>query len=210
MNLNNFRAAFILSLITKGSPNVPHIGSVLELASNQIVKYLEDKDHAMIQDKLKMVSNCGDIIEQCEIARRVARRLADRYKEQLIRLHNKNEEINPGFGSCCKRILPYIEPFDEREPAERVASFAVNYIISAVADQSIKSSKSPEASRKDSLVEMLVELACRARGPKLDVPKCYHNNPNHYLPLAPKSSTTPSTIQQLVLMVENQVRHLLM
>jgi hypothetical protein len=136
--------------------------------------------------------------------------LADRYNVQLRRLHHKNEEINTGCCcSCWKSILPFIEPFDDRAPAKRVATFAVNYIISTLVDESIKTSRFEKANdNKDLLVEMLVELACRARGPKITVPKCYHDDPNQYLPsLASNSNNGLLSQQEQMPPIGNQVRH---
>jgi hypothetical protein len=195
--------------VSRGVSYIPHIGSILEAAGNQTSQILEYLDHEHIRNKLKIISECGDLNDQCEVARRVARRLANRYKEQLMRLSDENEKIDACCCSCCAGILPWMKKLDTKEPAKRVAFFAVSYIISAVADESVKTFRLKQATTKDSLVEMLVHLACRARGPKITVPKCLHDNPNLYLPLISKPKTDSLVQQQQVPLIENQVRHLL-
>jgi hypothetical protein len=200
----------VLSIISKGVNYVPNIGSALGTGADitaQVVGYI---DHEVIKSKLEMISNCGDIIEQHEVARRVARRLVDRYKEQLLCLSHENKTFNQSCCSSCKSKLPFIKRYDGREPAKRVAAFAVNYIVSAVADQSIKNLRLKKANDADSLVEMLVELACRARGPGISIPTCFYDDPNQYLPRTPKMKTDSSTQQQAIPLTENQVSLLLL
>ncbi|CAF3658848.1 unnamed protein product [Rotaria sp. Silwood1] len=153
-----------------------------------------------------MISDCGDVVEQCEIARKVARKLANRYREQLVRLHGENEKIDGGCCSCLK-LLPFIDSDDDDPPAARVATFAINYIISAIPDQSITKLKFKHGNKQDSLVQLLVELACSARGPSITLPKCIHDDPNQRLPLAPKLKPVLQHQQQLISSSRNQVRH---
>lgn len=210
--MNNYRAASAVAIASKVLNYVPHIGSTIQATGGQVAKFLEDKDHELIRNKLKMISRCGDITEQIEVARQVARRLTDRYKDQLSRLDIKFEEVNGGCCSCYKSIISFIRSSDAKQieiPAERVATFAVNYIVSAVADENIKLLKLRKANDKDALVQMLLELACRAPGPKSCLPKCCHNNPNLYLPLAQKFNTNLSTEKQQLSHNENQVRHII-
>jgi hypothetical protein len=154
---------------------------------------------------LKIISKCGDVNEQADIARRVARRLADRYEEQLKRLDNNNKEMKTSCYAGCKSKLLCIEPIDDDEPTERVATFAVDYIISAIADQNIKTLKLKKADNKDVLVEMLVELVCRARGSSCSIPKCFHDDPNQYVPLKPVLNNASTGQQQSI--SEEQVRY---
>jgi hypothetical protein len=187
---------------------VPVIGSVTGDAIESGADFLQHIDHELIRNKLKMISKCGDIIDQCEVARKVARQLTNRYKEQLTRLQDDTTEIDNDCCSRCKRILPRGEPLDESEPAERVALFAVNYIVSAVADQDIKMFKFRKANDKDSLVQMLVELACRAHEfTSCSLKRCC-DNPNQYLLFGPKSNTNSQIQPQQVPITENQVRNL--
>ncbi|CAF0729670.1 unnamed protein product [Adineta steineri] len=192
-----YQAAQVVKTISPLLGAIPVAGSAIQTGSDMAATYLEDKDYELIRDKLEIISRCGDIIEQSNIGRRVARRLTDRYHEQLKRLHSKNKEINESYYTWCIRKLPCIESPDTDEPAKRVATFAVNYIISAITNQSIKTLKLKTVKdNKDVLVEILVELACRAHGSCCSIPKWFYDDSNQYLPLKPILNNTLVDQQQ--------------
>lgn len=168
---------------------MPVAGAALEQVLGKTGEILQDKDYELIQDKLKMISNCGDVVEQIEIGCKVAWKLAKRYKEQLLRLQENNNDVQGGCCSFCKCLRRCIDSGDNDSPSERVASFAVHYIVSAVADQSIKALGLKNANDQKSLVYMLVDLVSRARGPKMRMPECIYKNPNLILPLTTSSQT---------------------
>ncbi|CAF0715323.1 unnamed protein product [Adineta steineri] len=192
----------VAQMVKKISPllgAIPHAGSIIQKGNEHLATYLEDKDHELIRNKLEIISDCGDVIEQSNIARRVARRVADRYHEQLKRLHSKNKEINESCYAWCIRKLPKIDSLDKNEPAKRVATFAVNYIISAVTNQTIKILKLKTVKdNKDVLVEMLVQLACGSHGSCCSIPKWFYDDPNQYLPLKPILNNTSPDQQQSI------------
>jgi len=184
---------------------IPNAGPFIQTGIDQVSGCIGDIDHELIRNKLKIISKCGDVNEQNDIARRVARRLADRYEEQLKRLDNNNKEMKTSCYAGCKSKLLCIEPIDDDEPTERVATFAVDYIISAIADQNIKTLKLKKADNKNVLVEMLVELVCRARGSSCSIPKRFHDDPNQYLPLKPVLNNASTGQQQSI--SQEQVRY---
>ena len=193
--------------MSEGVNSIPEIGSALSFPVSQTAKFIGDNDYNCIKSKLKMVSDCGDIYQQNEVARRVALRLTNRYKDQLIRLHNQSEDSSNGWCSCCKKIIPFVKKFDDREPAKRVATFAVSYIISAIADQSITKLGLTKATDEASLEEMLVELCCLAKGSTISIPKCIYDDPNQYLPPAIPDRLNQ---QQPASSTDDQVRYLSM
>ncbi|CAF0712112.1 unnamed protein product [Adineta steineri] len=192
-----YKAAQVVKNISPFLGAIPVAGSAIQQGSDMAATYLEDKDYELIRDKLKIISSCGDVTEQSNIARRVARRLADRYHEQLKRLHSKNKEINESCYIQCISKLPCIESPDADEPAKRVATFAVDYIVSAIANQSIKTLKLKTVKdNKDVLVEILIELVCRAHGSCCSIPKWFYDDPNQYLLLKPILNNTLADQQQ--------------
>ncbi|CAF0737319.1 unnamed protein product [Adineta steineri] len=194
-----YYAAQVIKQISPHLAAIPHAGSTIQKGNEYLATYLEDKDHELIRNKLEIISDCGDVIEQSDIARRVARRLADRYQEQLKRLHRRNKKINRSCYVWCISKLPKIESLDENAPAKRVATFAVNYIISAVTNQTIKILKLKTVKdNKDVLVEMLVQLACGAHGSCCSIPKWFYDDPNQYLPLKPILNNTSPDQQQSI------------
>ncbi|CAF3802331.1 unnamed protein product [Rotaria magnacalcarata] len=189
------KGASVISMISKGMSSIPKIGFILELPTGKVAEKLDEIDYNLIKNKLEVISSCGDVIDQCNVARRVARQLADRYKEQLLMLHNPNDNIHEDCCSCCKSIMrSCAKPINHSRPAERVATFAVSYIVSVVADDSIKVFE--KVSGTDSLAHMLVSLVSDAHGSKTYIPKCIATDLDLLLPLIPKPNVEQQSSQE--------------
>ena len=112
---------------------IPFFGQSGPVVAGYMANLMEERDFELINDKLKLISKCGDVVELRAVAYRVAKRLTNRYKEQLSRL-------------CSK------------DSAEKLAEFVNQYIVSAVVNQNIATFRFQKANDQDSLVEMLLTL----------------------------------------------------
>lgn len=181
---------------------IPQIGGLLESATEKIAKQVEKIDYKRIQSQLEVLSNCGDPMEQCDIARRVARQVTDRYKDQLIRIDNSNATISTGCSSCCKKT-------NNRTPLDELVLFAVSYIVSTVVKKEMPEKNGNN--NKDWLVDALVDLVSNASEPETCMPKCCSAGKNIILPLSSKPNVKQPSAegQEHLLQQSNEVNNFL-
>ena len=134
---------------------------------------IKEQEHQEFQERMSIIANVGNMEELNEVARRIARRLTDNYKEQLIRLHERPEPSS----TCCCDYLPCCSkrtvtvtvttptPKDNNQgtkTSREVAQLGVNFMRQAILVEKLNDLKLKDGMTADELVESLVQLISRA------------------------------------------------
>lgn len=168
---------------------------------------IKEQEHQEFQERMSIIANVGNMEELNEVARRIARRLADNYKEQLMRLHERPEPSSTcccDFLPCCSKrtvtvtaTVPTPTPKDNNQGTKtswEVAQFGVNFMRQAILEEKLNDLKLKDGMTADELVESLVQLISRAT-PKLAAKarRKFKLDKNAILPHGPLPHIKPGT-----------------
>ena len=84
---------------------MPTGGGVVSTGASVIADVLRKHEYDRFQDRMGSIVENRDINDLCELARLIARELADRYKEQLLQLNPIVEEAPCVDCSCCTNLF---------------------------------------------------------------------------------------------------------
>ncbi|UJR08372.1 hypothetical protein I4U23_012643 [Adineta vaga] len=141
---------------------VPVGGELITFAAGQISNKLKDHEYGKYQTRMSHIIEDRDILELNDLARRVARELTDRYKNQLLNIASNFDSVVP-TRSCCHSIFPCknkVKPTDtatELNLIKRVTEFGIAFAIQSILNGNFSIRTTP-----DDLYIDLVELICRA------------------------------------------------
>jgi hypothetical protein len=149
----------------KASLFVPTFGSVLRPILENGSDFLFSKDYTLIQEKLSLISGMGNHAEFLSVARQVAREITDRYKDQLLLLAPDHIELSRAPTAVTIARESMLDRKDTNMPAERVANFAIKYVIETIRDQDLLElgfSSKPKTTMND-LANILIRIISSAK-----------------------------------------------
>jgi hypothetical protein len=162
-------------VLSGGLSFVPEIGSILTGATQVSANILQKADYDLIKRQLKAIGRLGDMTEQIEVAQLVARHLCTRYRSQLLCLKpNAQGKIDtedlpeeslssPWWWCCCCEWLcsKQATTSNQNETAEKIATFALAFIIQTIKSEPIKIPSSKD--KKQALAMTLIFIVNRAQ-----------------------------------------------
>ena len=84
---------------------MPTGGGVVSTAASLASTLLKNHEYEKFQDRMALITESRDILELNELARQIARELADRYEEQLLQLDPEVKEVPCVDCSCCRKLF---------------------------------------------------------------------------------------------------------
>jgi hypothetical protein len=135
-----------------------------------------------------------------DLARQVARELADRYEEQLLKLNPSFNEVPEVCCLCCLRCLRRLcpcckdkdksseemKPLQEKPPVQIVAEFGIAFAIQSIVEEKSEDMKISNGMKTIDLVKSIAEVICRAKPTRTArVLQRMHLDKNTVLPLTP-------------------------
>lgn len=148
-------AATALSFASRLAKLVPVVGNALDAIASGVSAGLEHADHIRQNNILKNMASLGSLLEIAEYAESTARRLTERYREQLEKLPTEaldqsRAEAAKAASTLGKVVEKGKEAIDginvgalkgsTSTAAEKLADFAISQIVGALLDCVINSS----------------------------------------------------------------------
>lgn len=147
---------------------IPTGGEVLSIAVSQLTTLLKDHEYERYQDRMALITENRDILELHELARQIARKLVDRYEEQLLRLDPNAKEVPCVDCSCCRKLKCCKK--DEtpgkptgKHPAKKVANYALAFAVQSILEKKNEDIKIYPDMKTVDLGNSLVQLICSAK-----------------------------------------------
>ncbi|CAF1174970.1 unnamed protein product [Adineta ricciae] len=179
---------------------IPVGNTVVSTAAKGISSLLKKHEYDKYQTRISSLIEDRDIFELTDLARRIARELADRYEEQLLRLKSKFDEP-PTFCRYCLRICRCFRRKNKvddssetkqlsiESPSRYVAQFGVAFVVQTILDKNSEDIKIFSGIETNDLAKNLVELICCAK-PNLTSKVLRRMNLHEYknLPYTPLSN----------------------
>jgi hypothetical protein len=183
---------------------MPTGGNVVSTVASAVSSFLKQHEYTRYEKRMSWIIEDRDTVELNDLARQVARELADRYEEQLLTL-------NPGFNEvpqvgclwclrclhclcpCCKdkdKSSEKMKPRREKPPVKLVAQFGIAFAIQSIVKEESEDTKIYNGIETIDLVKSIVELICRAK-PTITarVLRRMHLDKNTILPHTPLPNT---------------------
>ena len=153
---------------------VPSGGQVVSSAAKGVSGLLKMHEYDRYQSRMSLIIEDRDILQLNDLARQVARELADRYEEQLLKLKTTfDEELT--LCNWCRRLCRCFRrenrvdsagttksPSDE-SPVKHVVQFGVAFAIQSILDERSEDIGIRADMETHELAQRLVELICRAK-----------------------------------------------
>ena len=148
---------------------LPLGGAVAEHIAGFVGKQIQENEYIKFQDRMSVIAEFGSIEELSDVAREIAGILADRYKEQILRLVDP-PPVKTDCCSCC--------PWKEKTTGERSSStekpkatnqcrklvpFAVDFLQREILNEESKTIGLRAGMERKELVQGLVRVICRAK-----------------------------------------------
>jgi hypothetical protein len=147
--------------------SMPNGGGVLSAVTGLIGDQLQQHEYNRFQDRMALVTDVGTVEELADIARQVARQLADRYEEQLLCL--KERQVPVVCCSCCicckccKKDDSSAKPRKSIHPAEKIAQFGVVCAVQGILDEELEQLEFNDDTKCEDLAKAIANLICRAK-----------------------------------------------
>jgi hypothetical protein len=181
---------------------MPNGGGIVSTLSSVIGSQLQQHEYERYQDRMALVTDVGAVEELTDVARQVARQLADRYKEQLLRLQPRPEVpvvccsccysccVSCG---CCKKDDSSVKPKSTKSihPAEQVAQFGVVFAVRGIIHGELDNIEFSDDTKCEDLAKVLTKLICSAKPTniKSKVLRLMNLDKNANLPYTPFENT---------------------
>ncbi|CAF3758944.1 unnamed protein product [Rotaria sp. Silwood1] len=197
----------MLKYLGKTSVYVPIAGTILTTVLEISSDFVYEKYYGTTQNKLSIFNTMGDHMKFSSAAREVDCEITNRYKKQLARSAKEPTDSPNGSKIIHSIREQLIEEQDSNLPAERVANFAVKYVIETIRDMDLKKLgfnvkptkiDDPDKSgvtimpktRINDLPDILINIICSA---KSNLPRRFFKfaklDVNYRLPIQQKSSS---------------------
>ncbi|CAF2848655.1 unnamed protein product [Rotaria sp. Silwood2] len=132
---------------------------------------LKQHEYNQFQNRMSWITNVGTIEELTDVARQVARKLADRYEDQLLSLRPRSDEVSQVCLCCCAPSAPSTKddssakktPTKAMGPAEQVASFGVAAALQIIVDGTCTKLELAKYKEPEYLADTLTEVICSVR-----------------------------------------------
>ncbi|CAF1085929.1 unnamed protein product [Adineta ricciae] len=125
-----FIAGVIASLVPTG-------GEVISCVTGQVSSQLKDREHERYQNRMSEVIKDQDTLELLELARLVARELANRYRDQLLTIGSNFDQAPQQSQRCCSifprrnKVKPCGNPGVD-DLIEKVTSFGIGFAVRSI------------------------------------------------------------------------------
>ncbi|CAF4312341.1 unnamed protein product [Rotaria sp. Silwood2] len=128
---------------------------------------LKQHEYNQFQNRMSWITNVGTIEELTDVARQVARKLADRYEDQLLSLRPRSDEVSQVCLCCCAPSAPSTKddssakktPTKAMGPAEQVASFGVAAALQIIVDGTCTKLELAKYKEPEYLADTLTEMS---------------------------------------------------
>lgn len=149
---------------------MPTGGGVVSGAAKVLGLALKKHEYNKFQTRMSLIIEGRDTVELTDLARQVARELADRYEEQLLQLNEDFNEVPKVCCDCCAGLRCKNKDASSNEtkprrpkPAKIVAQFGVTFVINTILNEESEDIKISDDMTTIELAKSLVELICRAK-----------------------------------------------
>ena len=150
---------------------MPNGGGIVSAVSSIVGSQLQQDEYDRYKNRMALVTDVGSVEELTDVARQVARQLADRYKEQLLRLQPRPKEVPVVCCSCCvscgccKKDASSDKPRSTKSihPAEQVAQFGVVFVVHSIIHGELDSIEFSDDTKCEDLAKVLTKLICSAK-----------------------------------------------
>ncbi|CAF4152580.1 unnamed protein product [Rotaria sp. Silwood2] len=132
---------------------------------------LQQHEYNRFQNRMSWITKVGTTEELTDVARQVARKLADYYKDQLLSLQPQSDRVSQVSLCCCTPSRPNSKDDssvkeNSREtinPAEQVASFGVAVAVQMIVDGACEKLRLAKYKEPKYLADVITEMICSAR-----------------------------------------------
>ncbi len=178
---------------------MPTGGNVVSTAASAVSYFLKQHEYTKFEKRMSLIIEDRDTVELTDLARQVARELADRYKEQLLKLNPSFNEVPQVCCRCCAcprrkdkvKSSNQMKPLREKPPVKIVAEFGIAFAIQSIVEEKSEDIKISDDMETIDLAKSIVEVICRAKPTiKARVLRRMHLDKNKILPHTPLENTT--------------------
>jgi hypothetical protein len=143
------------------------VGGAASLFSSQLQEY----EYNEFQSRLSSIAAVGTTEELTDVARQVARELAERYEDQLLRLNARSDEVSLICRWCCSCFrrsnkdpsTAEKESTLKNHPTGQIAQFGIALVVQAIFDGDMDEQAYSARIKPSDLVKNIVEIICRAK-----------------------------------------------
>ena len=150
--------------------SMPIGGGALNCLASLTAYGLKNNEYNRYQNRMSLITSVGTIQELTDVARQVARKLADRYERQLLCLEPPPDQVSEVCccnwclckkkkdSPCCKKSQNTQDDFPKK-----IASFGVAFVVETIIKEDIKKLKHANQEGLEYLADTLVEIICSAQ-----------------------------------------------
>jgi hypothetical protein len=143
---------------------MPTGGGVISTLSGLLGSQLQKHEYNRYQNRMAVVTDVGTIEELTDVARRIARQLADRYQNQLLSLILRPDEVPQACLSSCPCFSRKNNANSSTvQPWNQIAQFGVAFTVQGILDGKIDNEQFSDDTKCEDLAKVITQLICSAK-----------------------------------------------
>lgn len=150
---------------------MPLGGGAISAVSGIIGSQIEKHEYNKFQNRMVQVTDVGTVEELTDVARQVARKLADCYRDQLLSLQHKLEDVLQVYCSCCPcfprsskdKSTAEEQPVKVVQSTQQIALVGVAFAVQGILDGKIENIQFSDDTKCEDLAKAITELICSAK-----------------------------------------------